>query len=149
MDKLILRICILSFIFIGLIQSCFAFEQHKNKKVQRDSLNSVIKVSDIVYQTFPRWPNKHSTLDVYYKKDGKSNKPVLLWVHGGGWVKGDKSDHNFDQNNELINSFVNQGFVMAVVNYRLLNSMKNQKSSAKNNNQRADRRYCSSHQMDV
>ena len=39
--------------------------------------------------------NERQTLDVYAPPQGK-NLPVVLWIHGGGWRRGDKVDvHNF------------------------------------------------------
>lgn len=32
-------------------------------------------------------------LDVYYKEDGKADKPVLIYIHGGGWIQGSRETH--------------------------------------------------------
>ena len=35
--------------------------------------------------------NERQTLDVYAPAAGK-NLPVVVWIHGGGWQRGDKSE---------------------------------------------------------
>ena len=39
------------------------------------------------------WDQALSTLDVYYQKmrDPDSSRPVIVFIHGGGWHQGDKS----------------------------------------------------------
>ena len=35
--------------------------------------------------------DRQRTLDVYAPADGQ-DQPILIWVHGGGWRQGDKSN---------------------------------------------------------
>ena len=58
--------------------------------------------------------NERQTLDVYAPTQGKDH-PVVVWVHGGGWQAGDKTDV---QNKPR--AFADKGFVFVSVNYRLL-----------------------------
>lgn len=53
-------------------------------------------------------------LDVYWAAGAKA-KPVVFWIHGGGWVTGDKSDVQVKPR-----VFVEKGFVFVAANYRLL-----------------------------
>ena len=48
----------------------------------------VRRVVDIPYGADKKW----NLLDVYRPKDAKGRLPVIVSVHGGGWVYGDK-DH--------------------------------------------------------
>ena len=66
---------------------------------------------DIAYAE-PR--NERQLLDVYAPAAG-SNRPVVVWIHGGGWVQGSKKDvgHKPD-------AFVAKEFVFVPVNYRFL-----------------------------
>lgn len=41
-------------------------------------------------QTYPS-SRKKNTFDLYYPQTSKQAVPVVLWVHGGGYVGGDKS----------------------------------------------------------
>src|SRR5512145_435132 len=53
-------------------------------------------------------------LDVYAPPDAK-NRPVVFWIHGGGWQTGDKSSV---QGKPKV--FTERGFVFVSTNYRLL-----------------------------
>ncbi len=54
------------------------------------------------------------SLDVYYK-DQTSSKPVVIYVHGGGWAIGDKTQ-SLDNKISLFNEM---DYVFVSVNYRL------------------------------
>lgn len=56
---------------------------------------------------------RHLSLDVY--PSGSSNSPVMVYVHGGSWRYGTKS--NVDSKPE---AFKQHGFVFVSVNYRLI-----------------------------
>jgi acetyl esterase/lipase len=58
--------------------------------------------------------NERQTLDVYAPKEGK-NHPVVFWIHGGGWQRGDKSDVQVKPR-----AFVDRGFVFVSTNYRFV-----------------------------
>ena len=66
---------------------------------------------DIAYVE-PR--NERQLLDVYAPSAG-SNLPVIVWVHGGGWMQGSKSA--VDQKPA---AFVEKGFVFVPMNYRFV-----------------------------
>lgn len=54
------------------------------------------------------------TLDVYSPQDEK-NLPVVFWIHGGAWQRGDKKEvDNKPQ------AFTDKGFVFVSTNYRFL-----------------------------
>jgi arylformamidase len=63
---------------------------------------------------YARTKNERQTLDVYSAAKGK-NQPVVLWIHGGGWRKGDKSDVQ-----KKPQAFVDRGFVFVSANYRFV-----------------------------
>ncbi len=53
-------------------------------------------------------------LDVYAPASAK-DLPVIFWIHGGGWVTGDKVDVQ-----EKPRAFTERGFIFVSTNYRLL-----------------------------
>src|SRR5262245_50645690 len=57
--------------------------------------------------------HEKQTLDVYAAADGK-NRPVAIWIHGGGWHSGDKSEVGHKPQ-----ALVERGFVFVSINYRL------------------------------
>jgi arylformamidase len=58
--------------------------------------------------------HERQVLDVY-SPPGAKDRPVVFWIHGGGWQTGDKSDVQ-----QKPRAFVEKGFVFVSTNYRLL-----------------------------
>jgi acetyl esterase/lipase len=53
------------------------------------------------------------SLDLYFpEQPGKTPLPLLVWIHGGGWMRGDK-------NPSVAIHFVERGYVLASVDYRV------------------------------
>lgn len=86
---------------ILLLQVCVSLAAADDKgRVQRD----------IAYSE----ADKQSTsLDVY-APGGGADRPVMIWIHGGGWQVGDKANVQVKPR-----AFNDQGFVFASINYRL------------------------------
>ena len=64
--------------------------------------------------------NERNYYDLYIpdsisKKANESNG-VLLWIHGGAWIKGDKSGMK-----DLCEMYAEQGYITASMGYTLLN----------------------------
>ena len=53
-------------------------------------------------------------LDIYRPKDLQGPAPLLIFLHGGGWVKGNRADMLV-----LLLEFAKRGYVTATVSYRL------------------------------
>ena len=58
--------------------------------------------------------HERQVLDIYAPDDAK-NLPVVFWIHGGGWVTGDKTSVQIKPR-----VFAERGFVFVSTNYRLL-----------------------------
>ncbi len=59
--------------------------------------------------------SKAHLLDIYRRADLPENCPVYLYIHGGGWVIGDKKQ----QGMPLIKDLAARGWVCVSINYRL------------------------------
>jgi acetyl esterase/lipase len=72
---------------------------------------TVQRIGDIAYE-----PDGHSRhrLDVYVPRAGVSNAPVLLQIHGGGWVIGDKRQQALP----LMLHLASRGWICVAANYR-------------------------------
>ena len=68
------------------------------------------KKLDVQYGTL-----EQQKLDVYYPEEGSGPFPVIFYVHGGGWVMGDKHSGAIN----CIISAVKSGYVVVSVDYRL------------------------------
>ena len=71
--------------------------------------NCVLKNKNIVYS------KEHDLkLDVYSPQKVDKPKPVLVFIHGGNWVRGKKSIYKF-----FGTGFAKKGIVTVIINYRL------------------------------
>lgn len=59
--------------------------------------------------------NERQSLDIYSPAGVGTNHPVVVWVHGGGWMRGGK--HEVDSKPA---AFMQKGFVFVSVNYRFI-----------------------------
>ncbi|MCI8557449.1 MAG: alpha/beta hydrolase [Lachnospiraceae bacterium] len=72
---------------------------------------TVVRFDDIIYGTDPVW----QSLDVYRPVNAGDEKlPVVVSVHGGGWVYGDKSRYQY-----YCMSLAERGFAVVNFSYRL------------------------------
>ncbi len=58
--------------------------------------------------------NERQSLDIYAPQAGK-DRPVVFWIHGGGWQRGDKADVQTKPQ-----ALVDRGFVFVSTNYRFV-----------------------------
>ncbi len=58
-------------------------------------------------------PHAMNVLD-FWKAEGDGPRPLLVYIHGGGWIGGDKK-----QNAAAIRPYLEKGISYAAVNYRL------------------------------
>lgn len=72
----------------------------------------VERIRDVVYQ---RARGLDLKLDVYRPRTGGPNRPVLLEVHGGGWVVGSKNDQGLP----MMLRLAARGWVCVSADYRL------------------------------
>jgi acetyl esterase/lipase len=80
---------------------------------EQDRLVGVPSAADLQYGDGPR-----QMLDVY-EPEGACGAPVLLWVHGGGFVRGQKSSTEHPYNAHAGCWAAANGMTGAVMNYRL------------------------------
>ena len=71
----------------------------------------IIRYDNIPYGNDPEW----NVLDVYRPESaGNKDLPVIVSVHGGGWIYGDKNRYQF-----YCMSLAQKGFTVVNLNYRL------------------------------
>ena len=73
-------------------------------------------VSGVRVETFPYVQSEYGTvyLDAYYTEDGKADKPVMIYIHGGGWIQGTRGDHAY-----YSRAFAKHGYVVFSLDYDL------------------------------
>jgi acetyl esterase/lipase len=55
-------------------------------------------------------------MDIFLPDTVKEKNPVLMWIHGGGWKGGDKSEF---RNSSRLTELKKRGYAVVVINYRL------------------------------
>lgn len=55
-------------------------------------------------------------LDIFLPDTMKTQNPVLVWIHGGGWKSGDKAEF---RNTNRLKELRRRGYAVVVINYRL------------------------------
>lgn len=53
-------------------------------------------------------------MDIYRSSSPRTERPLIVFVHGGAWMHGDKKDYGF-----VGEAFAKEGFDVAVINYHL------------------------------
>jgi len=73
------------------------------------------------YNPFGKKENEILKLDVAFPsaKDTRSMRPVLVWIHGGAYLGGDKDVEN-GENKQMIMTMATRGYVVVSINYRLV-----------------------------
>jgi len=74
-----------------------------------------------LYAQIPGVDPNLTSLEIFIpaaEEDGCVGRPLVVWVHGGGWTSGDRSEYLDDK----VALFTGAGFVFAAVNYRLTDS---------------------------
>lgn len=110
------RIC--AVMWLSLLTSMFAL----------NTLADYDTTTDIRFRELPGIEASQQSLDYFRPlaanedEEAPSNLPVVLYVHGGRWMTGDK---DIDKS-PMVELFVDQGFVVVSTNYRLSENGKNQ-----------------------
>ena len=87
--------------------------------------NGVLQARDIVYATLPNV--RPLTLDLYQPPRAPKDypKPLLIFVHGGGWNSGDtRQGGGYSDFPSVLADFAAKGYVVASVNYRFSSEAK-------------------------
>ena len=108
---------LLAIIWSSLLASMFA----SNSFADYDT------TTDMRFRELPGIEASQQSLDYFRPlaeedEDAPSNLPVILYVHGGRWMAGDK---NVEQT-PMVDRFINEGFIVVSTNYRLSDDGKNQ-----------------------
>ncbi|RKN80799.1 alpha/beta hydrolase [Ulvibacterium marinum] len=72
---------------------------------------TIKEYKDVTYKTLDSIALK---LDIYHTKSLKGKAPLIIFIHGGSWKKGNKDDYLV-----YLTSYAEKGYVTATVQYRL------------------------------
>jgi len=86
-------------------------ESRGRTSVDRSARDQVPSHGDVVYGT----DSERQRFD-FWQAESARPTPLVLLIHGGGWVRGDKSDFKLEE----IRPFLAAGISVAVLNYRFI-----------------------------
>ena len=89
----------------------FSFYFNSSVAQRKVEFKSYFRITGVAYTENKNV--KANQLDVYMPKKG-SKSPVVLWIHDGNWISGDKSD--VDKKPEY---FTSKGYIFISMNHRL------------------------------
>jgi acetyl esterase/lipase len=99
--------------FIGMLAISAASAQTP------DFIKTTFPIGTIFHQNIPYANDtlKKHLLDVYLPANATSSTPLVIWVHGGAWMHGDKyADMSYMKN--TIRAFIEKGYALASIDYR-------------------------------
>ena len=85
----------------------------KKRDAGQTTPSDITRYDNITYGDDPKWP-KWQLLDVYRPKNVEGKLPVIISVHGGGWVYGNKDVYQF-----YCMRLAQRGFAVVNFSYRL------------------------------
>lgn len=85
------------------------------KKEQQKDVNVEIAAKDILDLSYGS--NARQKMDVYLPANRSANTKLVVFVHGGSFIEGDKSDFT-----TLVKELVKQNFAVVNMNYRLVDA---------------------------
>jgi acetyl esterase/lipase len=85
--------------------------RQQQKPVSRSVPENVTALRDLEYAVAD---GESLRLDLYLPKASGKKPPLVVWIHGGGWTKGDKA-----QFNAAMQRLSGAGYAVASINYRL------------------------------
>lgn len=86
---------------------------------QPDRIKSIFPDGTVFSQNIPYAQDtlKAHLLDIYMPPGATTNRPVIIWVHGGAWMLNDKyADMGYMKN--TIKSLIEKGYALASIDYR-------------------------------
>lgn len=104
-QKMLLSVLLFTFALFGC-----------KKSVEQSPSSPVVPAQKEYYDKAYAGNSAAQKLDIFLPSTGSAPYPVLVWIHGGGWRGGDKS--NF-RNSGILSLLKSRGYAVVVINYRL------------------------------
>ena len=136
---IIARQALSGFVSLGialLLAACGAgvISQPRSERQQKVAASVVARmqvIEDIAYAKPKSGPHSLNTLDIYSRPTttGQRRRPVIVFIHGGGWNQGDKSFIGKPKNRVVPDYYTRQGYVFVALNFRLAYSRESPKAT--------------------
>lgn len=90
-----------------------------NAQVSDSVIKAFFPPGTVIHKNIPYANDtlKKHLLDIYLPANAPANTPLLVWIHGGGWMHNDKhADMGYMRS--TIQSVINHGYALASIDYR-------------------------------
>lgn len=91
----------------------YAFKKNAketNQRLEKHVPKGISEILDIQYDL----NDKDAKLDIYYPTDITEDLPIIVWIHGGGWVSGNKR-----QTSNYFKILSSHGYIVASIDYSI------------------------------
>lgn len=105
------------FVVCIILLGCLAFNAYSQEMSER--VKSIFPEGTIVHGNIPYANDtlKKHLLDIYLPANATGRLPLVVWVHGGGWLSNDKyADMGYMRN--TVKGFIDRGYALASIDYR-------------------------------
>jgi len=113
----------LKHLWLLLSITIFAFQgAAQSSTIRQEKEVPFLPPSTVIHKdiVFKKIGNKALKLDIYLPNKTAQNIPLLVWIHGGAWFRGNKTKFlNKGWNNNLVNRLLKDGYAIAAISYRL------------------------------
>lgn len=104
-------------ISVMILASCATGKVALSKNINVPMSEATVLEKDVAYKIVADTAIK---LDVYTNRDDSARlKPVVVFIHGGSWIHGDKSEIKHSYRMALCNALIKEHCAVVSVNYRL------------------------------
>ncbi len=88
-------------------------------QAQPEKIKNLFPAGTVYYQNIPYAGDtlKKHQFDIYLPAHAGAYTPVIIWIHGGAWMKNDKyADMSYMKN--TIRALIEKGYAIASIDYR-------------------------------
>lgn len=89
------------------------------REIFNDEQIELVKQQPAVAKNLSYGEHERHVLDIYGQNTSNTLKPVIVFVHGGGFLKGDKGNDEQWYNSNVGRFAASEGYIGVVINYRL------------------------------
>ncbi|MBL4591372.1 MAG: alpha/beta hydrolase [Phycisphaerales bacterium] len=101
--------------WLTLLLGCGAMVRDADSLNSANAKGGMVKQKDVVYIQRKGVDKKRTSLDIYHHEDTNQLRPIIVYIHGGGWGIGDKSNAMRFKPGWAIRN----GWILVSINYRL------------------------------
>ncbi len=121
--QIVQYLCAIAIFLSGFITSHFNLKEVVPEEKVIGSANDILHPSYTEFRDVSYGDNgEYNLLDAYLPHERNADTKVIVYIHGGSWVAGDKSEFPTSLIEELV---VKRKYALASINYRLVKEGKN------------------------